>query len=267
MRLRLLPGERELVRLRPSSGAYLGHYVLALGFVLWGLACAAAFSSTAWTDSTQGRGASAAAVLLAMAGPVLLALVLFLPRRRYVALALTLAAAGAAAGAILGSNPSAGVVWAYAVASLVALVVVEVDRRSRLYHFTNLRIVYYGRVMDRRGWKVHYDAVLDLDGKQGPLARILGYGTIEPIMRPENKRTIPPKGKRKVQVPNMVEPEDYGIPPKLWGVAPFAAVRRLMETFVMDATATSYVRDDQATRQKAGHAMDALRHANLMIRN
>jgi hypothetical protein len=258
-RLRLLPGERELVRLRPSVGAFLPRYLGGLGLLAWA-------AVVAWGPGMGGLP-DAAFLLVAAAVPVLGGLALYLPRRRMVRLVLCLLAGTAAVvlpvtGA-LDKRLAAGL--ALAAAGLVALALAEADRRMRRYHLSNLRILYLGGLWDRRGWTLHYDAVLDLDVRQSPLGRLLGHGSIVPVQPAAAPKALAkPAKRRKAAVPAMQKPEMPSLPPVVWGVRPVGKVRALVEAFVTDATATEYLRSEQQTSKRVGDAMAALGRANLL---
>ncbi|MEA3165245.1 MAG: hypothetical protein QOJ26_89, partial [Thermoplasmata archaeon] len=78
VRLRLLPGERELVRLRPSAGAFLPRYLGGIGLLLWAAAVAYAPGLGSLLDQAKG----APFLLIAAAVPALAGAALYLPRRR-----------------------------------------------------------------------------------------------------------------------------------------------------------------------------------------
>jgi hypothetical protein len=260
-RIRLLPGERELVRLRPSPGAFLPRYLGGVALGLWGVLLA-------FGPGTGGAG-RAALLAAAFAGPALAGAALYLPRRRMVRLALcvlggALAAALPAAG---GDEGFRARLWMTLVAEgLAALLLAETDRRLRRYRLTNLRILHGGGLWDRTGWTLHYDAVLDLDTRQTPLGRLLGHGTIEPVLAAEAPQPLPKAGsaRRRKVVPAVQRPAVPGPRPRLWGVRPLARVRRLVEAFVTDATATEFLRAEQQTQKRVGQAMQDLGRANLL---
>jgi hypothetical protein len=153
-----------------------------------------------------------------------------------------------------------------AACGLVALVLTETDRRLRRYSLTNLRILHPGGLWEQRAaWTLHYDAILDLDARQTLLGRLLGHGTLEPVLEePKVTRVAAPTKRRKSAVPVMGKPDVPNAPPRLWGVRPLAKVRQLVEAFVQDATATEYLRADQQTQKRVGQAMRDLGRANLL---
>lgn len=263
VRLRLLPGERELVRLRPSPGAFAPRYLGALGLALYGLLLG-------FSPGTEGLDAW---VLLtaAFAGPVLVGAALYLPRRRMVRFVLCVAAGAAAVVVPIAFDEGSGLAWQDLLwmtlvgEAVVAFALAETDRRMRRYHLTNLRILHLGGLWDRRGWTLHYDTILDLDVRQTPLARLFGHGTIDPVLAAEKPQPVArPTKRRKVAVPAMKDPILPDLPAKLWGVRPLDRVRRLIEAFVTDATATDYLRSEQQTQKRVGQAMHDLGRANLL---
>jgi hypothetical protein len=261
VRLRLLPGERELVRLRPSPGAFLPRYLGGVGLALYGLLLAFA-PGTAGLDPWV-------VLVAAFAGPALVGAALYLPRRRMVRFVLCVAAGTAAVAVpILLDEPVTWrdlLWWTMAAEGIAALALAETDRRMRRYHLTNLRILHLGGLWDRRGWTLHYDTILDLDVRQTPLARLLGHGTIDPVLAAEKPAPLAkPTKRRKVAVPAMKDPILPSLPARLWGVRPLDRVRRLVEAFVTDATATEYLRSDQQTQKRVGQAMHDLGRANLL---
>ncbi|MFA5945127.1 MAG: hypothetical protein WC876_11755, partial [Candidatus Thermoplasmatota archaeon] len=94
---------------------------------------------------------------------------------------------------------------------------------------------------------------------------LFGHGTIDPVLQAEKPQPIAkPTKRRKVAVPAMKDPLLPDIPARLWGVRPLERVRRLVEAFVMDATATDYLRSEQQTQKRVGQAMHDLGRANLL---
>lgn len=254
-RLRLLPGERELVRLRPTVGAWLGRFILALSWAAWG---AALLLVPQLNGQTLGMKA-----LLAFAVPAFVCVAFFLPRRRYLRLGLGVLTAGSCALVAVSERPDA-ISGALALAGLMAFLLTEADRRLRTYHLTNLRVVHQGGLWEREGWTVHYDAVLDLDARQSPFGRLFGYGNLEPVLRTPKKVAAPTK-RRKVAVPAMSDIDMTAVP-RLKSVGPFRRVRHLLVCFIQDATATEYLRSEQETSRRVADAIRALGGANVLRR-
>ncbi len=253
--MRLLPGEKELVRLRPSPGAWLGRYLLALAWAGWGAALL-------WAPRLAGEGLGTKA-LLAFAVPALACVALFLPRRRYMRLGLGVLTAGSCA-LVAVSKQAEAISGALALAGLMAFLLTETDRRLRAYNLTNLRILHHGGLWEREGWTVHYDAVLDVDARQSPFGRMFGYGNLEPVLHNPKKVAAPTK-RRKVAVPAMSD-IDMTATPRMRGVGPFRKVRHLVASFIQDATATEYLRAEQDTSRRVAEAIRALGGANVLRR-
>lgn len=255
-RLRLLPGERELVRLRPSPGAWLGRYLLAAAWAAWGAALL-------WAPFLSDLKVTTA-ILFAFAGPALVAFALYLPARRHMRLVLAMLAAAGCAFVGVTQRMDA-VAASLAVAGAMAFLLAETDRRMRTYHLTSLRMVHEGGLWHRLGWTVHYDAILDLDQRQGPMGRLLGYGTLEPVLRSPARKVAPPTKRRRIAVPAMSD-ITVSAEPRLAGVGRLRRVRHLVTCFVQDATATPYLREEQQTGQRVAKAMRDLGNANVLRR-
>jgi hypothetical protein len=261
-RLPLQPGERELVRLRPAVGAFLPRYLGGLALLAWA-------ALVLWGPGMEGVFEWSVGGVLVAAAPLLLGgAALYLPRRRLLRLALALLGGVAvlvAPAALGGLAPREACAAALAAAGLVALALAETDRRLRAYRLTNLRILHRGGLWERRPWTLHYDAILDLDARQTPLGRLLGHGTLEPILEePKPQPVAKPTKRRKATVPAMQKVEVPGAKPRLWGVRPLGKVHALVEAFVQDATATEYLRAEQQTQRRVGQAMADLGRANLL---
>jgi hypothetical protein len=254
-RLRLLPGERELVRLRPSPGAWLGRHLLAIAWAAWGAALL-------WAPRLADQGLWAKAGLAFLA-PAVVSVALFLPGRKYLRLGLSVLTAASCA-LVAVSQREAAISGALALSGLMAFLLTETDRRLRTYHLTNLRILHHGGLWEREGWTVHYDAVLDVDARQSPFGRLLGYGNLEPVLHTPKKVAAPTK-RRKVAVPAMSD-IDMTATPRMRGVGPFKRVRHLVACFIQDATATEYLRAEQDTPRRVADAIRALGGANVLRR-
>lgn len=271
-RLRLLPGERELVRLRPSPGAWLGRYLLASAWLAWAGALVAAWVMPWWARMVDAPGGGLLAILLMPAGPLALCALLYAARRRWIRFGL--GAAGAVSYdvvALVAADASEGTAMLLLGAGLaiVALVLTELDRRRRAYHLTNLRILHLGGLWDRSGWTVHYDSVLDLDVRRSPLGRLLGYGTIDPVLsHPAEPATAKPAPKRKKNTVGLDAPASVArrVDPAIRDVGRLRVVRYLLEAFIKDATSNEYMRAEQQTQKRVGDALRALGAANHVPR-
>ena len=65
--------------------------------------------------------------------------------------------------------------------SIIGFIFVDIYRRSHHYFITNLRLVFRGGIVRRRERTLRYDKITDVEGSQGILGRIFGFGTIIPI--------------------------------------------------------------------------------------
>lgn len=261
-RLRLQPGERELVRLRPGLGALLPRFLGGLGLLAW--AALVAWGPLASALENPVAFSLTAAAPLAAAGSAL-----YLPRRRKVRFSLCIGGAAAVLAAAIwqpaGLSLAESCGAALGLAGAVALVLTEVDRRLRTYSLTNLRVLHQGGLWIRAPWTLHYDAILDLDVRQSPLGRLFNHGTIDPVLEePPLAPMAKPTKRRKATVPTMQKVELPQAKPRLWGVRPVRKVQRLLEAFIQDATATEYLRMEQQTQKRVGHAMQDLGRANLL---
>jgi hypothetical protein len=254
-RLRLLPGEKELVRLRPTPGAWLGRYLLAALWACWG---AALLWGPGLADFPHWRRAFLGAAL-----PAVVVVALYLPRRRYMRMGLGLVSAASVVIVAFAERADA-LSGALGLAGLMALLLTETDRRISAYRLTNLRILHQGGLWSKEPWTVHYDAVLDVDARQSPVGRLLGYGNLEPVLS-RAKGVAAPTRRRKLAVPAMSD-VDLSATPRLRGVGPFKAVRHLVACFIQDATATEYMRAEQDTSRRVADAIRAIGSANILRR-
>lgn len=252
-KVRLLPGEKELVRLRPTPLAWSGRYLLALGWIAWG----AALLWAPWLRDQDFL----VRTLLVFGGPALVSLLCFLPARRHMRLALGVLAAASCAMVAIARDAQA-MSAALALAGAMALVLVESDRRVRTYHLTNLRVLHVGGLWHKAPWTVHYDAILDVDARQSPFGRALGYGTLVPVLS-AGKPVVAPRRKTKAKVA-AVSDVVANVRPRLDGVGPLPKVQQLLAAFVQDATANDYLRAEQATPRKVAQAIQALGSTNLL---
>lgn len=258
-RLRLLPGERELVRLRPAWASWLGRNALALTFAAWGAAYV--WLAPRVNGKWPGIGLDAALV----AGPVAAAALLYLLRGYRVRFLLCVLPSLAALSLLLfvaDASPQA-LAAPLVAASLVAVVLSEADRRAHAYHLTNLRIVHGGGLWSHEGWTVHYDSILDLDVRRSPLGRMFGYGSLDPVL--SHPPEVAPPTRRRRNAVRAIEDTSH-VRPSLHNVGRWMAVRRLLEAFVQDATANEYLRAEQQTQKRVQHAMRMLGRGNVLRR-
>lgn len=262
-RLRLLPGEKELVRLRPTPGAWLWRYLLAVLWVAWGILLFTPIGIGLPEEPLPLRLAFRVAV---PALPIVVGALLYATRGLWVRFGLACAGGLAVLPAlVVGADlgPALGMT-AFGLAGLVAFLLTEIDRRMRTIHLSNLRMLHNGGLWSRAGWTAHYDAILDVDARQSPIGRLLGYGTLEPVLA-RSKAVAPPTKRRKIAVPSMSE-IDLSAPVRLDGVGPFRRVQHLVATFIQDATATPFLKAEQDTARRVSDAIRALGGANVLRR-
>jgi len=190
--VRLLPGEHEEATLRPHPVSFLPRY-LAAGFpAIWGLFLLWLFH-TAWWGSGSGAGqwfevwrflygntvaAHAYAVAgLAVAGAAVSVVAI---RWRIFWGYLLAGAVSVVASQWLGSAEG-WLPWILVAAGALGIGGAEASRRSHRFVLTNLRIVFQGGFLVSKERQMRYEAITDLDGTQGPLGRMLDYGTIIPV--------------------------------------------------------------------------------------
>ncbi|RLF29038.1 MAG: hypothetical protein DRN05_02645 [Thermoplasmata archaeon] len=147
--------------------------------------------------------------------------------------------------------------------SVIGFLLVEWYRRSHKYIISNLRIIFKGGIFTKRERTLRYDKITDIDGKQGILGQIFGFGTIIPISQSGfglgSDKTfaaagieVAPKkigflglfgGGKEVQTPRA---RSYY---ELHGVHPYKEVRALIENLVQGSVITPY-QQEQVTYQK-----------------
>ncbi|HEC87504.1 MAG TPA: hypothetical protein ENI49_06560 [Thermoplasmatales archaeon] len=71
-------------------------------------------------------------------------------------------------------------VYSIAISALFALSVFAYVKSHR-YIITDLRIIFKGGIIKKRERTLRYDKITDVDGEQGILGQIFGFGTIIPI--------------------------------------------------------------------------------------
>jgi hypothetical protein len=208
---------------------------------LVGLAAWFLFRSPTWQDSGGPAWFPTAAAYVALSAFLLVAGAissLVRPARWPLFAAASVAAVCIALGAAIGDEDGTGAASAAMMAvssSLPLLGLAELERRSRAYSLTNLRIAYAGGLFRRRTWSLQYADLTDLDGHQSPWGRAMGHGTLLPITA-----------------------ASQGVAQRLIGVRPYQKVRILLELLIRDATATEFLRDETGLKQKVGAALQAL---------
>lgn len=238
--LQLMPGEREVLRFRPSPLGWLGRYGAALLPALWGLALWAIFHSAAWHDGGLRAlvlGSVFAAHVDALGGLALGGWALARLRRQPGLLVLGLGLGVAASFVVIlaGAQPTEGLPWTVAAGSLPLLAWAELSRLGTHHHVTNLRLVKRTTFPRRDEQAERHAELSDIDVKQSPLARPLDVGTLLPL-------TTPPATH----------------PLRLVGARPLRRILHLLEVLVRQATATDYLREQQGLERQQQEALAAL---------
>lgn len=129
--------------------------------------------------------------------------------------------------------------------------------KSHKYIITDLRIIFRGGIIKKRERTLRYDKVTDVDGEQGILGQIFGFGTIIPITQSGfglgSDQTfagggVEAKGKKlgffgfagggkEVKTPRA---RSYY---ELHGVYPYREVRKLVEELIQGSVITPYQKE------------------------
>jgi len=80
----------------------------------------------------------------------------------------------------IGTVKTFVLVYSIAISALFALSVFAYVKSHR-YIITDLRIIFKGGIIKKRERTLRYDKITDVDGEQGILGQIFGFGTIIPI--------------------------------------------------------------------------------------
>jgi membrane protein YdbS with pleckstrin-like domain len=150
--------------------------------------------------------------------------------------------------------------------ALVGFVGVELYRQSHEYLVTNFRLIFRGGIVTRRERTLRYDKITDIDGSQGPLGRIFGFGTILPITqsgfglgndtafaaggvgtqiaRGRANVNVMAGGGKEVQTPRA---RSYY---ELHGIVPYSKVKNLLEELVQESTIAPYQKEQVALQKQ-----------------
>lgn len=297
-KVRLLPGEKQELRLRPHPLSFLGKYLVAAWPAIWGLVVFLVVRTDWWKGAESGKwyqvwtflygNAPSAYVLLLLGLAVAGAVVAVSAIKWKVFFAYV--GAGILAivlGALWKSAPytwdAPAILW---VASFPAVWGVEQYRRSHDYVLTNLRILFRGGFLVQRERQLRYESITDLDGSQGPLGSLFGYGTLIPVTQSgfglgadtsqamvgmgvggQGKAGpgmgvgagigVAAGGGKEVQVGRA---RSYH---QLTGVRPYGDVKYLLETLIQNATATPYLRQQVELQQQMVEALGRMGQAPM----
>jgi len=227
--LRLLPGEREEIRLHPSHSTAVPRQAMALGFALAGGLLWAMFHAPWWQAPAEprwylpwrylvGNGPAAVGWALALlaAGGAATCLPRGPWRRLWVALGAGILACAVAAY-VAPHNTAEGVPIAVALLALPGLAWAELVRTSTHYHVTNLRLAVRTTLPRRGERSVLYSDLVDLDARASDWP---DTGTLLPVTaKPEDGGEAQPA----LRIP---------------GVRPFKRVRRAVELLAQRASAS-----------------------------
>jgi hypothetical protein len=238
--LQLLPGEREVLRFRPSPLGWLPRYGSALLPAAWGGILWFVFHSTAWRDGglrSLVLGTVFAAHVDVLCGLLLGGWALSRLRRQQGLLALS-AILGVAASLMVifaGAKPTDGLPVALAAESVPLLAWAELRRLGTHHHITNLRLIKRTTFPKRAEQVERHAELSDVDIRQGPLARAADVGTLLPLTTPTAAQPL-----------------------RLAGVRPLKRIRHLVEVLVRQATASDYLREQQGLERQQQEALAAL---------
>lgn len=260
----MLPGETVVHRFHPSAWSQAGLYAAGAQVLVCAGLLAVLLHSHAWRAGSQGSGwmfwnylygnaavaGAAAALVLAVACVSLLSVAR--SPHAYV-LASGLACLGVVLVAALVHAPYATTLpWTLAVAGAAMLAAAEANRRASWILVTSLRIVQAPGPLRRGEWQARLADIVDLDTRQGPLAKRLGTGTLVTVLRaPE-----PVFDALEAPAPAQSAPHV-----EFAGVHPFTAVRELVEVLVQEATASLAIQAQARTRERKAAVLAKLQAA------
>lgn len=291
-KVRTLPGEEVEVKLQPHVLSFAPKHLVGLLPALWGVALFFIMATEGWQTGERGAwyefwtflygNAPAAYVYTILGLGVLGAIVAVVGIRWrvfFTYLAIGIAAVTATAvwfgpeheimlpGMLLATAP-------------IAVIATEIDRRSHRFILTNLRILFRGGVFITRERQLRYEGITDLDGSQGPLGRLFGYGTLIPITQSgfglgadssEAHVGVGVGGKAGARGAGVgagigvaagggkeVSVGRARTYHQLTGVAPYKHVKYLLETLIQNATATPYLREQVDLQKQMVAALSAM---------
>lgn len=233
MGLRLLPGEKEELRLHPAPWSQAHRQLWAVAFLLLGGLLWWAFHAPWWPN---GWGASVVPYLWTAGGLLAGGLLAALPGRshaRFWAAAAAALLACAATALWLPQAPQDALPVLVMLAALPALAWVEARRLGTTYHVTSLRLVVRTTLPRRTEAAVLFSDLADLDVRASAWP---DTGTLIPV----------PAAK------------DRPAPPRLVGVRPLSRVRRLVELLAQRATLPEAVRGERNLDRGVAEALAAL---------
>lgn len=283
--MRLLPGERLEARLRPHPLAWMPRYFMAGFPALLGLLLAFVFRSDWWQRADSGPwyqfwtflyGNTPSAFILMFVALAAVGAAISVAAIRwrvfFAYLFIGLVVLGVSFATAWGATTDIPVLLV--LASVPMLMGAELDRGSHEYHITNLRILFSGGLLIKRDRRLKFESITDLDGSQGPIARLLDYGTLIPVTQSgfglgadsSEAHIAAGAGASKGGVlggvgvsagggkeVNTARAKSFH---QLTGVRPYGETRYLLERLIQEATTTPYLREQVELQRQM---VDALR--------
>lgn len=279
-KLRLLPGEKEEVTLRPHPLSWLGHYLVALVPAFIAIALVWVVNTDWWKSGEEGKwyqfwtflyGNAPAMyvlmfVLLAVMGAIL-AVAMIRWRLFFAYLSQGIIATVITAVWFEDSVYAALPFW-LGLSAVPFLGFAEIQRISHSYILTNLRILFRGGTFVSMERQIRYEAITDLDGKQSIFGRIFGYGTLIPITQSgfglgndtSQANVMVGGGAAKGGVVGGIGVQAGGgkevavararTHDQLTGVRPYGDVKFLVETFVQRSASAPYLQQQVDLQEK-----------------
>ncbi|HEB37659.1 MAG TPA: PH domain-containing protein, partial [Thermoplasmatales archaeon] len=147
-------------------------------------------------------------------------------------------------------------VYSIAISALFSLSVFAYVKSHR-YIITNLRIIFKGGIIKKRERTLRYDKITDVDGEQGILGQIFGFGTIIPITQSGfglgSDQTFAAGGveaqSKKIGIFGFAGGSKEVKTPRtrsyyeLHGVYPYREIRKLVEEFIQGNVITPYQKE------------------------
>lgn len=291
-KVRLHGGEEIERQTRPHPLSFLSSYFIAGFPSLLAIVLFLVYNSGPWNEPAQSWLARAvfgniiaayAYPLLALASVGVVAAVLrirwgiFFGYIAVAAGALTLAALTA------GWAPS-GDAYTWTVPMMLflfglpLLLGAEVYRRSHRFTLTNLRIIFQGGVITRHERQLMYESITDLDGNQGWLGQLLGYGTIVAVTQSgfgigaDSSEAMMGVGVGAKKAGGGI---GFGVAAgggkevnvgrsrsfhQLTGVRPYRDVKFHLESLIQQSSATPYLREGVDLKRKMLNRLDQMAH-------
>lgn len=266
----------------------MGRYTLALFPAIWGGFLAWLMRTEWWNQADAGKwyqvwtflyGNSAAAHVYTIAGLALFGVIISVATIRWRRFFLYVLVGLLVVGTVLGAklDPKTATPLLLLAASVPLLFWTEADRLSHRYTLTNLRIIFVGGALVRKERVIKYEAITDLDGTQGPLGRMLNYGTLIPVTQSGfglgndtsqasmtvggaaskggviGGGAVTAGGGKEVSTGRAMSFH------QLTGVRPYGDTKFLMERLIQEATSTPYLREQVELQRQMVDTLNQMR--------